>query len=122
MIKTFLKSLNIWKPTIEDWARNHVLGLFIFNLILMLLILLHSAGYFAPYLEITINLIFFICLLALILLLKATSKVIFIIAIAFWIFAGVLRIIGIDIWAERTAIYTFEGFLVGVFLQIIEDK
>lgn len=106
----------------RKWANDNILGLFLFNLILMFLILLHSAGYFAPFFPLTINVIVFICTLSAIFLLRATSRSLFSVALFFWIFAGLLKLLGINIWAERTVIYAYELLVVGFLLMIVEYR
>lgn len=106
---------------LENWSKGNILGLFIFNMILILLLLLRSAGYFSPFLEMDINTIVFASLMLAIILLKIRNKIIFIIAIFFWVFAAFLRIIEINVWAERTAIYAYESLFVGVIAMIIES-
>ncbi len=123
MLKKENKSANL--PT---WLNNMLRinlntsskRIFFFNLILMILVLLYSAGYFAPYFPITINIIFFISLVLSIFLFKANSQVIFLIAITFLLFGMCLRFLGINIWAERTLIYTYQALCIGVVLVIFE--
>lgn len=109
-----------YMKSLKEWAERKVLMLFIFNIILMMLILLHNAGYFAPYFPITINIIIFLSLIFSIVLLNLNSKILFTIAVLFWVFAGLLKILGIDIWAERTVIYAFETIFIGTLLHIYE--
>ena len=69
-----------------------------------------------------------IVILALILsvfLLKANYKTMFITALFFWIFAGLLGTLKINVWAERTTVYVFESLVLGVILltwEIIFSK
>lgn len=102
------------------WATDKVFGLFTFNLIIMLLILLYSAGYFAPFFPLTINFIVLFSLIISILLLGFESKTYFVISLSFWIFAALLRILKVDVWAERTVIYSYQSLVVGIVLLIIE--
>lgn len=106
---------------LHTWAQDRISGLFLFNIILGTLLLLHSAGYFAPFFLLTINLIAIISLLISVILLRVNSQVIFSIAILFWVFTALLKIFQLDIWAERSAIYAFESLAVGVGLLIIEN-
>ncbi len=105
----------------KNWSQKNILGLFIFNILLILLLLLRSAGYFSPFLELDINAIVFISLILAVILLKVRNKVIFIISILFWIFAAFLRIVEVNVWAERTAIYAYESLFVGVIIMIGES-
>ena len=106
---------------IEIWGKENTFKLLIFNTVLAFLILLRSAGYFLPFFGISINFIVLFLLVLSIFLLNANSKSIFIVALLFWLFAGLLKMLKIDIWAERTAVYTFEALLIGVVLLIIES-
>lgn len=102
------------------WAEENILGLFIFNILLVLLLLLRSAGYFSPFLPLDVNVVIFVSLVMAVFLLKLNSHVVFGITIAFWLFAGFLRIAGVDVWAERTAIYAYESLMVGVSCMMVE--
>ncbi len=106
---------------IENWSKNHLAGLFIFNILIISLLLLKSGGYFYPYYTITINSVVFIGFIGSIILLGVRSKVLFLIAFIFWLFAGYMRVIGIEVWAERTSLYTYQAILLGVILVFIES-
>jgi hypothetical protein len=56
-----------------------------------------------------------------ILLLAADSRSLFILAIFFWLLATLLRLLGVDIWAERSSVYFYEALFVGVLLFIIKE-
>lgn len=105
---------------IENWSKNHLAGLFIFNILIISLLLLKSGGYFYPYFTITINTVVFIGFVGSIFLLGAKSKTLFLISLFFWAFAAFMRTIGIEVWAERISIYTFQAMLLGVILVFIE--
>lgn len=102
------------------WATNNVLGIFIFNLVLMLLVLLYNAGYFAPFFPLTINIIVMACFMLSYLLFKSSSRVLFVFALSFWLLAAFFRTLGINIWAERTALYSFEAFVIGFVILVFE--
>lgn len=102
--------------SIDKWVSSHHLNLVIYNLLITLIFLLRSAGYFSPYLPISVNTIIVFALVISIYLLKANYKTMFITAIFFWVFAGLLGILKINVWAERTAIYVFESLVLGVIL------
>src|SRR5687768_15704687 len=104
----------------RNWVKEHYFQLSIFNMILVMLLLLRSAGYFEPYLALSINLIVFIALIGMVTLFGARVKTLTIVTIFFWVFAGILKVLGVDIWAERTAIYAFEALLITVVLLIFE--
>lgn len=105
----------------RKWAVDHDFQLAIFNIAIVLLVLLRSAGYFEPFFPITINLIVLTSLFLSILLLNARSSFMFIISLIFWIFAGFLKVMSIDTWAERTVVYSFESFSIGILLLIVES-
>lgn len=104
---------------LQTWSQKRILNLFIFNVVLTMLLLLRSAGYFDPYLPLTINLIILLCLAMSVFLLGLRYKALFIITLLLWLFATFLTLIGINIWAERAAIYSFEAFTIAFVLFVI---
>lgn len=122
MIRSYLLRLfNKKYDNLNQWAKNHLVGLFIFNITMSLLVLLNTAEYFKPFFFLGINVIFFIGLILSIPLLGAKSKSMFFISITFLVFASFLKILKIEIWAERTAVYTFQSLLIGVILLVRES-
>ncbi len=119
-MKIFDKHIKDLKEKLTKWSLSHFVGIALFNLILIFLFMLYSAGYFKPFVPISINLIVFVGLVSSIFLLGSRSRTMFIVSLCFWLFAGFLKIVGIDVWAERTVIYTYEAFLIGVTLLIFE--
>lgn len=115
--KIFLRDSQL----VKNWAKEHFLGLFVFNIVAIILLLLRSAGYFAPFFPLTINFIIFICFLLAIFLLGAKSRTLFAIALIFWLFAAILRVFQIEIWAERSTIYTFQAFILGILILPFEN-
>jgi|GEM_PF-2161323 len=113
------KYYNIILNFLQEWSQQKILNLFIFNAILTMLLLLRSAGYFAPYLPLTINLIILICLIMAVFLLGFRFRALFTITLLLWLFAAFLKIVGITIWAERAAIYSFEAFAIAFVLFVI---
>ncbi len=114
----------LWRGRWEKmtvWAKANVLGLFIFNAIILAIVLLRSVGYFAPFLPLGVNATFLIALLLAVVLFNGGSKFVFGWGLAFWILAGFFRVAGIDVWAERAAIYTFEALVVGVVMVFVEE-
>ena len=81
----FKKLVDKQKIFIDRWAKENLAGLFVFNIIILLLVLLRFAGYFSPFLEININLIYLISLILSVVMLKATSRMMFVVAFAFWL-------------------------------------
>lgn len=106
---------------IQIWVSGHYLQLAIFNVFLLILVLLRSAGYFEPYLALTINLITLISLIFIVVLFNSKSGFMFFVAAIFWIGSAFLRILGIEVWAERTAIYTVQAILLGIVLLVFEN-
>ncbi|EKD94493.1 MAG: hypothetical protein ACD_26C00034G0028 [uncultured bacterium] len=109
---------NKQKILATKWAEGNIAGLFIFNLIILLLVLLRFAGYFSPFLTININLIYLIGLILSVILLKASSRVMFIMALVFWMLTVFLKYVKIDVWADRTVEYFFQALVVGIFLLV----
>jgi len=107
---------SIYRKQLNSWVNKHLVGLFVFNLIILFLVLLSNAGYFQPFFYLSINLITFISLILSIFLLGSSSRSMFVISILFLFFAGFLRFFQINIWAERSGIYAFQSFLLGLFL------
>lgn len=105
---------------LQQWSNSHIFKMLIFNTILVFLVLMRSAGYFLPFFGISVNFIVIFMLVLSIFLLDARSKSMFLIALLFWIFAALMKVLKIDIWAERTAIYTYEAMIVGFILLIFE--
>lgn len=120
MKKSLILYYKNYIENIDSWSKNHLVGLFVFNILVISLLLLRSGGYFHPYFIISINTVVFMGFLGSIILLGARSKTLFLIALIFWIFTAIMRIIGIEVWAERTSIYTFQAMLLGVILVFIE--
>lgn len=106
---------------LRSWSQGNLLGIFIFNMCLMILVLLHEAGYFNPYFPITINMIVFLCLVLAVFLFRARSNMVFLTGLIFWFFTTVFRLLYVDVWAERTAIYAYEALMLGTFILIIEN-
>lgn len=120
MIKFFIFYTKSFQ-NFERVIKTKLSGLFIFNLILMTLILMRSADYFAPFFPLSINFIVLICFIISIPLLGVRDKTLFLIALLLWIFAALLRILKIDVWAERTTVYSYEGLVIAVILLIFES-
>lgn len=113
MLKRYLKPLNIW-------SQSHLLGLFVFNTILVILVLLNVAGYFKPFFYIGINFIFFVSLILSIFLLGFRYKMMLLISITFFVLAMFLKVVKIDIWADRASIYFYQSFTLSVLLLLID--
>lgn len=118
-IRQFYKSK---ETLIRNWSTYKLINLFLFNIFIAIMLLLHSAGYFAPYFPMTINIIILISVILSVFLLGAKSKAIFTISLTFWLFAMFLKLLGVDVWAERTSVYCFEALLLGVILMFLEKR
>ena len=104
------------RKNLNRWAEKHLAGLFIFNLVVLLMVLLNTAGYFKPFFFLNINAITFISLVLAIFLLGVADKTMFAIAIIFFLIASFFKIIGITIWADRSMIYTYQSLVLGFIL------
>lgn len=109
-----------YQSSLREWSQKRVANLAVFNIILLLLVMLRSAGYFEPFFPLTISLIVLIALVLAVLLLGAGSGVIFAFGMLFMLFASVFKLAGVEIWAERLGIYTFESLFVGVVTLLFE--
>ncbi len=107
-----------YKEKIDLWAKENFFNIVVFNLVIIVLYLLRSAGYFDPYFLISVNFIVIFGLVLTIFLFRAGSRLMFLTALLFWLFAGFLRILNLDTWAERTAIYCFESLIIGFVLLV----
>lgn len=105
----------------REWADKHLAGLFVFNLLVLLLIMLQSIGYFDPFLKITATLVIVIAMILSIFLLGVRTNGIVILTLIFWFIGFVFKIFKIDIWAERLGIYTFYSLLLLLPMFIIES-
>ncbi len=106
---------------IKNWLLDYNYKLIIFNIIIVFLFLLRSAGYFQPYFTISINFIVIFGLVLSVFLLNANSRVVFVVVLVFWVFAGLLQLLRINVWADRTGIYAYESLVFGVLLFLFEN-
>lgn len=106
---------------IKKWTSEHYLQIAFLNLFLMFLVLLRSAGYFAPFFLISINFIVLVSLVLSVILFRLNSNFMFMISILFLLFASFIRFFEVEIWAERTTIYAFQGLIVATLLYILEN-
>jgi membrane-bound ClpP family serine protease len=105
----------------KKWISDYNYRLILFNIIIVFLFLLRSAGYFQPYFPISVNFIVIVGLVLSVVLLGAKSNLVFYATLLFWIFAAFLKIVGIDVWSERTGIYAYESLVFGVILFLFEN-
>lgn len=107
---------------LRAWVISHYIQIAIFNGILLLLVLLRSAGYFHPILDLSINLIVFIAIFLAIIFFRADSRIILLISVLFLILSIPFKFTSIlEVWAERTTIYAFEAMILGFIMLIIEN-
>lgn len=119
--KELLKStLMVSRDVFYEWGKKHYVGIFVFNIIIIIFVLLQNAGYFNPFLPITTNLIVMLALLLAVVLLGLRSRGIFTISLIFLTLAGILLYLRVEVWAERTMIYVFQSFTLGVILLFFE--
>lgn len=109
------------KKNLAIWVSGHYINLAIFNVLIVILVLLHSAKYFDPFWTITVNVVVFVSLIASVLLLGVGSRMMFLISLLFLLFAGFMKVVGISVWAERIAVYMFESFSLAFLLLFIES-
>ncbi len=107
---------------LKEWSQQHFLPLVIMNLVLMLVVLLRTAGYFAPYLILTINLIVMLSLIMGVIFLGLRSRGMVMVAIVLWLLSALLRLLGVEIWADRSSIYVYQALIVTLVLLLIESR
>lgn len=108
------------KRRINDWVISHYLQLALFNIFLILIFLLRSAGYFHPFMVISVNLIVVFSLILAVVLFGWGGRHLYFVAVVFWVFALFLKLVKIDIWAERTTIYVYQSLVIGTVLLMVE--
>lgn len=109
------------KDNLSTWVKKHTLGLYLFNITMMILVLLRTAGYFHPFFLITINFIVFLGLVLSAVLLGVKSSGMYLIAIIFWTLSLFFAMVKIWVWSERSSIYTFDAFVIGTILFLFEN-
>ncbi len=119
MLINNIYELNLGK--LNKWLKKYYFHLSVFNIFLVSLFFLRSAGYFQPFFQITIQLIVFISLVISIPLLGIRSKALFLITLFFWLFSAFLRIIKIEVWAERTSEYAYFSLVLASLVFFIES-
>ena len=110
------------KKRIDEWVKNHYLQIGIFNVFIILLFLLHSVGYFYPLFGLNVRIIVFSGLIFSALFLGATSSTFFVVSLIFWMIVMFFKLLKIDIWAERTAIYTFYSLVLGILQFLLRGN
>ena len=108
------------KRKLAKWSKENLPGILLFNLIVVTLVLLHTANYFLPYFFISINFIFFIGLILTPLILRVGFRALFFSAIWFWLLSALLKLLNIDAWAERSSIYCFQALFVAILVLLLD--
>lgn len=106
--------------TLHKWVLRKLPMFFIYNVIVMLLVLMHSVGYFDPFFPISVNVIVMVSIVLAVLLLRLNSRFVFATTCFFWLVSAFFQISHIDIWAERAGIYTYESLFVGAIVLVAE--
>jgi len=101
-----------------SWAKTNSGGIFLYNLILFIIILLKSAGYFYPFVTLSNNLIVLFSAILAIPLLRAGERMFFLLALTFIFIASFFEYWQVLIWSERSAMYSFEMLLIGMLLYV----
>ncbi len=115
-----MKEINNFFKNIEKSVNISSNRFTLFTLIIVFLFLLRSAGYFQPYFPVGVNFIMIVALILGVVILGFRSNVIFLVTLVFWVFAGMIKLLRIEVWAERTGLYAFESLIVGVVLFLYE--
>ncbi len=105
---------------ILKWFLDNQSGVAMFNVILLLLVLLHSAGYFHPYFMISIDVIVLAMLILFVLLFKARSRVLFAFTIFFLLVTMFFSFVRITAWAERSSIYVLQSLVLATIVLLLE--
>jgi len=121
MVKEIEELLYRNRARFEKWAAKKMPWIFIFNVFVLLLVLLKNAGYFHPYFPLTINSVVLMSLIAAIILLGIKSRALFVFSLVFWLSAFIFKIFNIDVWAERSGVYTFQSLFLGVVVLLVES-
>lgn len=110
------------KSSLKKWSEKHLTGLFVFNVALVLMVLLSTAQYFNPFFYLGINTIFFISLIISIFLLGARVKTMMAIAVIFLALTAFLKVVRVDVWADRASIYFYQSLFLGILLLFLSKK
>lgn len=94
-----------------NWFREKQPEVALFNFCILVLVLLHSAGYFHPYFTITINVVVIVSIVLAIVILRAKNIAILMFTLVMLLTTAFFKLTHIDVWSERVAIYFFEGLL-----------
>ena len=106
------------KERFTTWVKNNYFQLAIFNLFVIILYFLRSAGYFHPYFIISVNVIVVVSLVVSVFLFRLPSEFLFGVAVFFWVFAGLIRLVGSEVivWAERTGVYAYQALIIALLV------
>lgn len=104
----------------EYWANKNHSRLVLFNLIIVVLFLLHAVGYFSPFFPLTINFIVLLSFIISIFIFRAKSQDFFIVALFFWSLATIFRFMQVEAWVERASIYVYQSLIIGTVVLLVE--
>jgi hypothetical protein len=111
---------DIKKLNYQQWFFKKAPMFFLYNVFMMILVLMHSVGYFNPFFTISINVIVLTAIILAVIMMRLPSTFVFVCTSLFWAIAAFFQLAHIDIWAERAGTYAFESFLVGSCVFLIE--
>lgn len=101
------------------WSKKNTASLLWLNLMVMVLLLLKSAGYFAPFFLVSVNHIYVLMLLYSIIFLKIRSRELTVLALIFLVISAVLTVFHMDVWAVRSAWYMYQAFLIALIFGLV---
>ncbi len=113
---TFKKS----ESATSKWALENVARVFIFQSIIMSLVVLHSLGYFHPFFTISAHFIIFTSLILAVLILKARSYHLALFSLITFLGSAFFLVYEVEVWATRLAMYTSESFFVCLIVFALE--
>lgn len=108
------------KNKISKWLDDNRGGVLLFNLSVLLLALLQTAGYFHPFFRITINFVILTSMILAIFLLHAGSRALFYMSFAFLLLTIFFKTFGVNVWSDRVSIYIFESMALASLMFIYE--
>lgn len=105
---------------ISNWFIGKQKEVMIFNLCVLALSVLHTAGYFHPYFVISINIVVLASFVLAILVLGVGSRTMFVISLAFLFITLFFKLVQVHVWAERMSIYVFESLTLATIVLFVE--
>lgn len=105
----------------KKYVKTHQFELFLYNIFIMFLVLMHSLGYFDPYFLISANIVVNLSILLAALILHIKSNLVFFLSVFFLLVSMFFKLLEIDVWSERVSMYAYEALLIGVALLLWEN-